>query len=103
MNDDDYISRPFKPRVEDSNPPRSAPTSTPLNDDEDEDEDDEDEGDQGGKDEGVSLADFFAYMPMHSYIFAPTNEMWPATSVNARLPPMPIPGAENSTTRANPE
>ena len=42
----------------------------------------------------MSLSDFFAYMPSHSYIFAPTNEMWPATSVNARLPPMPIPGAD---------
>jgi Family of unknown function (DUF5906) len=45
--------------------------------------------DEGGKDEGVSLDDFFAYMPGHSYIYAPTNEMWPAASVNARLPPMP--------------
>jgi hypothetical protein len=27
-------------------------------------------------------------MPMHSYIFAPTREMWPGSSVNARLPPV---------------
>jgi len=38
---------------------------------------------------GVSLADFYAYMPMHKYIFAPTREMWPAASVNARIPPIP--------------
>jgi hypothetical protein len=38
---------------------------------------------------GVSLDDFYAVMPMHSYIFAPTREMWPAASVNSRLPPMP--------------
>jgi hypothetical protein len=25
-------------------------------------------------------------MPNHKYIFAPTRELWPATSVNARLP-----------------
>jgi hypothetical protein len=37
---------------------------------------------------GVSLADFHAYMPMHNYIFAPTREMWPAASVNARIPPV---------------
>jgi hypothetical protein len=39
---------------------------------------------------GVSLADFRAYMPMHSYIYAPTRDMWPAGSVNARVPPMPL-------------
>ena len=35
---------------------------------------------------GVRLDDFNSYMPMHTYIFAPTCEMWPAASVNARLP-----------------
>jgi hypothetical protein len=35
---------------------------------------------------GVSLADFRAFMPMHSYIYIPTREMWPASSINARLP-----------------
>ena len=35
---------------------------------------------------GVSLDDFVAYMPAHSYIFKPTGEMWAAASVNARLP-----------------
>ncbi len=40
--------------------------------------------------EGVSLDDFFAYMPMHGYIFAPTREMWPASSVNARIPPIEV-------------
>ena len=39
---------------------------------------------------GVSLDDFYAYMPMHSYIYAPSREMWPASSINARLPPIPI-------------
>lgn len=29
-------------------------------------------------------------MPSHSYIFAPSREMWPASSVNARIPPIPI-------------
>jgi hypothetical protein len=36
----------------------------------------------------VSLDDFLAYMPQHSYIFAPSGELWPASSVNARLPPV---------------
>jgi Family of unknown function (DUF5906) len=37
----------------------------------------------------VRLEDFVAYMPMHSYVFTPTREMWPASSVNARIPPIP--------------
>src|SRR5262249_25629790 len=36
----------------------------------------------------VSLDDFRAYLPAHSYIFAPTRELWPAVSVNARVPPV---------------
>lgn len=40
--------------------------------------------------EGVRLDDFYAYMPMHSYIFAPSRDMWSASSVNARIPPIPI-------------
>ena len=39
-----------------------------------------------GRAAGVQLDDFHAYMPMHSYIFVPEGEMWPAASVNARLP-----------------
>lgn len=34
---------------------------------------------------GVSLDDFVSYMPMHQYIFKPTGELWPGSSVNARL------------------
>jgi hypothetical protein len=37
---------------------------------------------------GASLDDFYAYMPQHSYIFAPSRELWPASSVNARLSPV---------------
>jgi Family of unknown function (DUF5906) len=45
--------------------------------------------------EGVQLDDFYAYMETHSYIYIPTRAMWPAGSVNARIPPIPIgPGAE---------
>src|ERR1035437_4362107 len=38
----------------------------------------------------VSLADFYAYMPMHNYIFTPSRDMWPASSVNARLASVPL-------------
>jgi hypothetical protein len=39
---------------------------------------------------GVSLSDFYAYMPQHTYIFAPACEMWPKDSVNARIPPISV-------------
>jgi hypothetical protein len=40
-------------------------------------------------DSGVALEDFYAYMPTHSYIFVPTRDPWPASSVNTRLSPVP--------------
>lgn len=39
----------------------------------------------------VKHEDFWAYSPSHSYIFVPTGEHWPASTVNARLPPIDIP------------
>jgi hypothetical protein len=41
-------------------------------------------------DEGVSLDDFYAYMPQHNYIYIPSRDLWPSASVNARIPPIPI-------------
>ena len=40
--------------------------------------------------EGVSLDDFCAFMEMHAYIFTPSGAMWPASSVNSRIPPIPL-------------
>jgi hypothetical protein len=39
---------------------------------------------------GVTLDDFVAYMPKHSYIFTPCREIWAGASVSARLPRMPV-------------
>ncbi len=36
----------------------------------------------------VALIHFYAYMPLHKYIFAPSRELWPASSVNSRLDPV---------------
>jgi hypothetical protein len=41
-------------------------------------------------DAGVSLNDFYAFMPNHSYIFVPSREMWPSSSINARISPVQI-------------
>jgi hypothetical protein len=39
---------------------------------------------------GVTLDDFWAYMIEHNYIFAPTGDLWPGSSVNARIPPIQV-------------
>jgi hypothetical protein len=40
----------------------------------------------------VAKEDFWRYLPQqNTYIFAPCREMWPGTSVNARLPRVPVP------------
>jgi hypothetical protein len=39
---------------------------------------------------GVTINDFVAYMPAHTYIFTPCREVWTQASVNSRLPPMPV-------------
>jgi hypothetical protein len=40
--------------------------------------------------QGISLDDFHGYMPMHTYIYAPTREMWPVARINARIPPVAV-------------
>src|SRR5215831_11077137 len=40
----------------------------------------------------VSLDDFYAYMPMHMFIFVPSGELWPASSVNSRILPQVLVG-----------
>ena len=47
------------------------------------------ENTEARQDKTLSPDDFYCYMPLsNSYIFTPTGEMWPATSVNARVPPI---------------
>ncbi len=40
--------------------------------------------------ETITIDLFLAFMPTHQYIFAPTGELWPAASVNGRLPAIVI-------------
>ena len=51
-------------------------------------DDDVHQAEKEASDGGVLLNDFLAYMPTHSYIFMPSRELWPASSVNARIPPV---------------
>jgi len=45
---------------------------------------------------GVTIDDFVAYMPAHSYICTLTREMWPAASVNARIGPVLVVDKDNN-------
>jgi hypothetical protein len=47
-------------------------------------------------DEGVTVNNFRGYMPAHSYIFEPSREMWPASSVNSRIEPIPASDANGN-------
>ncbi len=58
----------------------------------DADQDDDPHGNCTSDCNGVTLDHFRAYMPAHNYIFAPTGEPWPASSVNARLEPIEMKG-----------
>jgi hypothetical protein len=42
----------------------------------------------------ISLDDFFTFMPMHNYIYAPGRTHWPGSSVNARLPAVKLTDAK---------
>jgi hypothetical protein len=50
---------------------------------------------------GVTIDDFVAYMPTHVYIFTPCREPWAGTSVNARLPSVPVLGKNGRPKRRN--
>ena len=41
---------------------------------------------------GVSVEDFRAFMPAHTYIFMPCCEIWSGASLNSRLPRVPVLG-----------
>ena len=40
-------------------------------------------------DDKVTVEDFVAYLPAHTYIFIPCRETWTRTGVDARVPPIP--------------
>jgi hypothetical protein len=50
----------------------------------------------------LSADDFYAYMPKNNFIFAPTIEMWPAESVNTRVPPVLVVGPTGKKSHALP-
>ena len=47
----------------------------------------------------VNVSDFYAHMPDHRYIFEPTRDLWPASSVDARLPRIKVGDKEINASR----
>ncbi len=45
--------------------------------------------DSGARADAASVTDFYAYMPTHNYLYIPTRELWPSSSVNGRVRPWP--------------
>src|SRR3954468_12105471 len=50
-----------------------------------------------GSASGITLDDFHAYMPMHRYIYVPSRDLWPAGSIDARIPPIEVGTDKNGT------
>jgi hypothetical protein len=48
--------------------------------------------------DGATIDDFFAHMPTHHYLYEPTRELWPAASVNGRLPKVSVDSGQVSPT-----
>jgi hypothetical protein len=44
----------------------------------------------GWRGKAASIGDFIAYLPAHNYIYIPTREPWPASSVNSQIAKMPL-------------
>lgn len=40
--------------------------------------------------EAVTLDDFYAHMPTHRYLYRPARDVWPGSSVNARIGPVSL-------------
>ena len=51
--------------------------------------------------EGVGLADFVALMQSSNYIFMPSGDFWPASRVDARIPPVPPAAAGKKAVKAS--
>lgn len=52
-------------------------------------QDTEPANERAGVPASLRLEDFYAHSPTHKYIFRPTRELWPASTVNGRIPLVP--------------
>jgi len=50
----------------------------------------------------ITIDDFYAYMPMHNYIFAATGDFWPLASIDASLPPVVVTGDNGEPKKIKP-
>jgi hypothetical protein len=55
----------------------------------------QDWADRQNPEPAISFEDFYAVMPMHAYIYTRNGELWPAASINSRLPSVEVSIDEN--------
>jgi hypothetical protein len=53
------------------------------------------------RERSIKLSDFQAYLPMHSYLYVPTRDLWPAVAVNSQLPSVPVLNKDGSPRMSN--
>ena len=49
----------------------------------------------------IKVSDFRAYLPLHSYIYIPTRDLWPAAAINAVVPSIPLFNKDGSPQMSN--
>ena len=55
--------------------------------------------DHAGVERDLSPGDFVAHMPTHEFIFKLTGDLWPASSVDARVPPIEVMDGDGNPVR----
>jgi hypothetical protein len=55
----------------------------------------QDWADRQNPEPAIAFEDFYAVMPMHAYIYTRNGELWPAASINSRLPSVEVSIDEN--------
>jgi Family of unknown function (DUF5906) len=85
------ITAEFEARAKARNNGQDDTSATPFGDRTREDQLSEGQEAHSGRAEGgVTIEDFWAYMPRGGYLFVPCGEMWPGDSVDLRVPPVPL-------------
>lgn len=56
----------------------------------------------GNNGQSVTLDDFWSYSPERRYLYEPTGDLWPAESVNGRLPKVDVTNMNGETTTIKP-
>jgi hypothetical protein len=51
--------------------------------------------------DGTCLGDFFAFLPLHQFYYAPTRQLWPTASINSIFPAMAVLDSDGNLRRSD--